>query len=220
MIGLRLRLLREAACLSQNALGNIFERTQQNIASWESDRTDPDGKTLIALADYFGVSIDYLFGRTDELEPIRKKPGTTNSPQQMNSDVNTEFDVGDRLKQLRVLSGMSEKEIAEKMGTSRAIVLGWEAIRDGSVKYIRSFCKAIGISLADFFDATTAIRSNDKKKPPRGRPDTWFVNEMGELVATYGAPEENALWLAQLEGVLNQRIEEIVESKLNERNLD
>lgn len=36
------------------------------IESIEIGRREPGIKTLIALADYFDVSIDYLVGRTDE----------------------------------------------------------------------------------------------------------------------------------------------------------
>lgn len=33
---------------------------------YESGERKPDSDTLIALADYFGVSIDYLVGRCDD----------------------------------------------------------------------------------------------------------------------------------------------------------
>lgn len=38
---------------------------QNNISRYESGVMEADYKTLIALADYFDVSIDYLLGRTD-----------------------------------------------------------------------------------------------------------------------------------------------------------
>jgi len=39
--------------------------TQGNISRYESEKLEADYKTLIAIADYFDVSIDYLLGRTD-----------------------------------------------------------------------------------------------------------------------------------------------------------
>ena len=38
---------------------------QNSISRYETGERETDYKTLIALADYFNVSIDYLLGRTD-----------------------------------------------------------------------------------------------------------------------------------------------------------
>ncbi len=32
---------------------------------WELDKSEPDNDVLSFLADYFGVSVDYLLGRTE-----------------------------------------------------------------------------------------------------------------------------------------------------------
>ena len=39
--------------------------TQNSVSRYESGVREADYKTLIALADYFNVSIDYLLERTD-----------------------------------------------------------------------------------------------------------------------------------------------------------
>ena len=36
------------------------------VAYWLSGQKFPDGRNLIKLADYFGVSLDYLVGRSDD----------------------------------------------------------------------------------------------------------------------------------------------------------
>lgn len=38
---------------------------QNTISRYETGKREADYKTLIQLADYFDVSIDYLLGRTD-----------------------------------------------------------------------------------------------------------------------------------------------------------
>ncbi len=38
---------------------------QNSISRYETQVREADYKTLIAFADYFNVSIDYLLGRTD-----------------------------------------------------------------------------------------------------------------------------------------------------------
>ena len=49
--------------------------------NWEYRGTVPSGDTLAKIADYFGVTVDYLLGRTDEkieiLKPTQEKETTT-----------------------------------------------------------------------------------------------------------------------------------------------
>ena len=39
--------------------------SQNSISRYETGEREADYATLIAIADYFGVSVDYLLGRTD-----------------------------------------------------------------------------------------------------------------------------------------------------------
>ena len=64
----RIKMLREKHGLSQEALGNILGVKRFAIYSYEKGKNCPEMKGLIGLADYFGVSIDYLVGRTDNPE--------------------------------------------------------------------------------------------------------------------------------------------------------
>lgn len=59
----RLRLLREAAGLSQADLAKRLEFTQQAIALWEAGKREPNLSTIIRLADIFQVSTDMLLDR-------------------------------------------------------------------------------------------------------------------------------------------------------------
>lgn len=42
--------------------------SQGNISDWKHGNKTPNMHTLIKLADYFDVSIDYLVGRSDKKE--------------------------------------------------------------------------------------------------------------------------------------------------------
>lgn len=61
----RIKLLRKEKGLSQEAVGSIIGVKKYAVYSYEKGRACPDMKGLIALADYFDVSMDYLAGRTD-----------------------------------------------------------------------------------------------------------------------------------------------------------
>ena len=64
-----LRKQRHPSLKAEVSRKELSERTgisTSTIESIEIGRREPGIKTLIALADYFDVSIDYLVGRTDE----------------------------------------------------------------------------------------------------------------------------------------------------------
>lgn len=61
----RLRELREQKHLSQTRLAMDLDMNQNSISRYETEARQADYQTLIALADYFGVSVDYLLGCTD-----------------------------------------------------------------------------------------------------------------------------------------------------------
>lgn len=50
--------------LTQEALAQRLNVTNQAVSKWESDQCCPDLSLLPQLADLFGISIDQLFGRT------------------------------------------------------------------------------------------------------------------------------------------------------------
>ncbi len=52
--------------LNQVEFAKIFNVTKQTVSNWENGNRNPDSATLSKLADYFGVTVDYLLGRTDK----------------------------------------------------------------------------------------------------------------------------------------------------------
>ena len=62
--------LREEAGITQEELANRINVGRSTISGYENGTTQPSYAVLILLADYFGVNLDYLFGRTDIRMPI------------------------------------------------------------------------------------------------------------------------------------------------------
>ena len=69
---MRLKVLREARGISQLKLAMDLNMNQNSISRYENGVRQADYKTLIALADYFDVSIDYLLERTDNPTFLKK----------------------------------------------------------------------------------------------------------------------------------------------------
>lgn len=62
---MRLKELRKEKNISQLKLAMDLSMNQNTISRYETGEREADYKTLIKIADYFNVSIDYLLGRTD-----------------------------------------------------------------------------------------------------------------------------------------------------------
>ena len=71
-LSIRLKELRTSSKISQAALSNAIGVSQRAISYYESGKDVPTLNVLIALADFFDVSLDYLVGRTDD--PHSHKP--------------------------------------------------------------------------------------------------------------------------------------------------
>lgn len=67
----RLLLLRKAAHLTQTQVGGAIHSSQRTYAYYESGERVIPPSVLCALADFYGVSVDYLLGRTDNKETNR-----------------------------------------------------------------------------------------------------------------------------------------------------
>lgn len=65
---MRLKQLRKQKNISQLKLAMDLGLNQNSISRYENGEREADYATLIALADYFNVSIDYLLCRTDNPE--------------------------------------------------------------------------------------------------------------------------------------------------------
>ncbi|KSU18283.1 Transcriptional regulator XRE family [Lactococcus lactis subsp. lactis] len=61
-----LKKLRMKRKLSQKQIAEELKISQQQYSKWEGGIITPNAETLVRLADYFDVSVDYLLGRKRE----------------------------------------------------------------------------------------------------------------------------------------------------------
>lgn len=74
----RIRDLREDRDLRQSDVANATGIDQKTISNYETGKTNPDSFAIIKLAEFFGVSTDYLLGvekaNSDLVSDAEKKP--------------------------------------------------------------------------------------------------------------------------------------------------
>jgi len=63
MLSEQLRKLRKQKNLTQKQLADYLHVTDSAVAMWEHGRREPDIEILTKLADFYGVTVDYLLGR-------------------------------------------------------------------------------------------------------------------------------------------------------------
>lgn len=73
MIGERLYDLRKDFGLTQDELAEILKINKHSISSYERDKSEPPDAIKICMAKFFGVSVDYLLGLTDDPNPYNGK---------------------------------------------------------------------------------------------------------------------------------------------------
>lgn len=73
--GEKLQSLRQRAGMSQDALAERLQVSRQAVSRWERNETMPETDKVVALADIFGVTTDYLLRlQPEQTEPEEKQP--------------------------------------------------------------------------------------------------------------------------------------------------
>lgn len=103
-IGNRIGQYRRKLGLTQEALAQKLEVTNQAVSKWESDQCCPDISLLPRLADIFGITIDELFGRE---APVREQPQPEPAPEAPKAELPWEDD-----KTLRVVLYVGHQLVA------------------------------------------------------------------------------------------------------------
>lgn len=70
----RLKELRMAKKVTQEELGQHLGFRDSTISQYESGSREPDYDTLLKIAEFFGVTTDYLLGRSVVCEPSSSYP--------------------------------------------------------------------------------------------------------------------------------------------------
>ena len=74
MIGERIKELRKKNRYTQKQIGAMCGVSDISVYNWERNKVEPNTDTLCRLADIFGVSVDYLLGRTTDHEIKKEAP--------------------------------------------------------------------------------------------------------------------------------------------------
>lgn len=75
-----LKKLRTEKGISQQKLADIIMVSQQSINKYENQSCEPDINTMIRIAEYFDVTLDYLVGRSTIRKYSQANEGLSDNP--------------------------------------------------------------------------------------------------------------------------------------------
>ena len=121
IIGDRLKALRASVQFSQTKIAKMFGTAQSSIFKYESGVSTVPAEIMLKYADYFDVSMDFLYGRTDDPHGMYyscKTPEVEKSYPEMDRFIEMCFDPGsamnERLKETLKKMMREESENAGK----------------------------------------------------------------------------------------------------------
>lgn len=159
----RLKDLRTQNNLTQTELAKALGLSFSAISMYERGERKPDFETLETIADYFNVTMDYLYGKTDIPNEAAER---INIPQNANNIIplpkmNTRDIFKTNLNRFIVSSGKNKKMISDEMGIPYTTLAEWA---NG-----KKFPRADGIEkLADYFKILKSdlLEENDNTQRP------------------------------------------------------
>lgn len=63
---MRIKYLRQKKKISQQKMAMDLNMNQNTVSRYETGEREPGIKELIMIADYFGVTVDFLIGHSDK----------------------------------------------------------------------------------------------------------------------------------------------------------
>jgi len=104
VLGNRIADLRKSNNLSQIEFAKILNISNTTLSQYESGKRIPSDDVKLQIADYFNVSLDYLFGRTkvmDTVESILKNKAASTKSNISCEDENTPPQIAEEVKKYR-----------------------------------------------------------------------------------------------------------------------
>ena len=107
MYGVMIQNLRKSMKLSQKELGDHLGIGVSTISMWESGKREPDLTHLMAMAELFHVSVDYiLYGKVDEVKLSRQEQDVLDLFRQL--PVEQQFEIQGIMKGFLIRGGDSK----------------------------------------------------------------------------------------------------------------
>ena len=181
MFGERFTELRKKEGYSQADMAQKLDVSMGAVAMWETNKRVPKHDTLLKIADYFNVSVDYLLGRAD-----------------------TQKMVYERLQSAREEARKTQTEVANILGITRQAYNHYETgKREPSLDTISKLATLYGVSVDYLLGKTDTKKEGPAEADPIGYDDFGYAMYMEGRELT----EENKAKLLEMAKFFKQQQE-------------
>ena len=137
----KLKEIREYEGYSLSEIAKKICVSKSSYADWEAARTIIPLKHMIALANVYHVSLDYLFGLSDDMSKIFEKR------------VLNPLKVSNNIRSFRIEKGLSQEQLAQKLFVSHCTLSRYETNNLLiSTACIYELCKRYNLSVDSMLD--------------------------------------------------------------------
>jgi len=134
----KIKLLRKSINISQDEMANYLEIDRTTYNHYENNYHTIPIKHMIAISNYFQVSIDYIFGFTIE-----------ESYSNLKSLPNKEL-ISKNIKNFRKINQLTQEKLAKILNTNQSVIANYERGRNYiATPFLYTICKKYGVS-ADY----------------------------------------------------------------------
>ncbi|UZQ49801.1 helix-turn-helix domain-containing protein [Clostridium kluyveri] len=149
--------LRNKANITQQELANVLGISRGTIGMYEIGKRDPDTDTLLKIAKYFDVSIDYLLGHSDVRNPYID---IQNDSQEKTKNIKKDLETLDEKSQDR---GKENESSEPKLATTEMVVD--KLIKAGLLKDDKIDARIANMLLNSLkIDIELKLKEEEKKK--------------------------------------------------------
>lgn len=178
MIGRRIKELRTENGLTQQELAKILNVSSMSISFYENEQRKPDSEFIIACSRFFDVSTDYLLGKTYKRRiPREERIGVFSK----------------RLKRVRELKGISQRQAAEDLNISPQNLSYYENGRDAGYDLLIRMARYYNVTVEYLIGASPVMQRenidinkdiglNDKTINLLRQRNKWGYSEAADIV--------------------------------------
>lgn len=126
--GSRFKRLRIEHDLQSSEIASMLSIAKSTYSGYENDKSKPDYKTLIELANYYSVSVDYLLGNSNEHHPYAPESATAEKvdPVITIEKLDEKNIFGKRLRVLRKEKRMTQDELGAAIKRTKFNISNYE----------------------------------------------------------------------------------------------
>lgn len=147
MDGERLFYLRESSDLTQEQLGQILGVSKFAISKWENGKETISLSKLNDYANYFNVSMDYIFKNETIARNSSIISKATTNPTVYKKSIDKK-EIGEKIKEIRIKNNLTQRDLAKMLNTTHSAIWAYEK---GKAILLTSFayqiCKKYHISM-------------------------------------------------------------------------